>query len=131
MKQKQHLPEVQQDLQTVSDAFEQWRRARQKRDRIPEELWRAAVDLSASYPTFRIARTLRLNYTQLKERIHERVGESMSSQFVEVKVPSLFSASPCVMELRSPSGFELKIETDAALQSELVHLISCFVRQSR
>lgn len=131
MKQEQHLPEAQQDLQTVCDAFEQWRRLRQKRDRIPEDLWRAAVDLSASYSTFRIARTLRLNYTQLKERIHERECKGGSSQFIEVKAPSLFSVSSCVMELRSPCGFELKIETDAALQSELVHLISCFVSQSR
>jgi hypothetical protein len=131
MKPEQHLPEARQDLQTLCEAFEQWRRSRQKRDRIPEDLWRAAVDLSASYPTFRIARALRLNYTQLKERIQRRTARSTCSQFVEVKVPSLFSVSPCVMELRSPSGFELRVETDAALQSELVHLISCFVSQSR
>lgn len=131
MKPEQHLPEARQDLQTVCDAFEQWRRTREKRDRIPEGLWRAAVDLSARYPTFRIARTLRLNYIQLKQRIQERAGKGTSSQFVEVKMAPLFSVSPCVMELRSPSGFELRIETDASLQSQLVHLISCFVSQSR
>lgn len=131
MNPKKPQPEAHQDLHAVSDAFEQWRRSRQKRERIPEDLWRAAVDLSPSYSTFRIARTLRLNYTQLKERIQERAGKSTSPQFVEVKLPSLLSVSPSVMELRSPSGFELRIETDAALHSELVHLISCFVSLSR
>jgi hypothetical protein len=72
----EHQIEPQQHLQSVCEAFEQWRLTRQKRDRIPESLWEAAVDLSDSYPTFRIAKTLRLDYNQLKHRIQERSSRS-------------------------------------------------------
>ena len=127
----EYQTEPKQHLQSVCEAFEQWRCTRQKRDRIPESLWEAAVDLSVSYPTFRIAKILRLDYNQLKHRVQERSSQGPPSGFVEVKVQPLFSAAPCIVELRSPSGFELRIQTDATLQSQLPNLISSFVSQSR
>lgn len=126
----EHQVEPQQHLKIVCEAFEQWRSTRESRDRIPESLWNAAVDLSASYSTFRIAKTLRLDYNKLKHRIQERSSQRSPSGFVEVKVASLFSAAPCIVELRSPSGFELKIQVDATFQSQLPELVSFFVSRS-
>ena len=119
----EHTLEQQQHLQSVHEAFEQWRRTRQKKDRIPESLWEAAVDLSASYSTFRIAKTLRLDFKQLKYRIKERSCRSAPSGFVEVKAPLLFPTASCIVEIRSPCGFELKIQADTTLQSQLPDLI--------
>lgn len=123
--------EPQHHLEAVCEAFEQWRNTRQRRDRIPESLWNAAVDLSVSHSTFRIAKTLRLDYNELKHRIQERSSQSPPPGFVEVKVSPLFSAAPCIVELRSPSGFELKIQLDASIQAQLPELISSFVSQGR
>ena len=131
MKSEHHQAETQQDLQAVCDAFAKWRRSRRKREPIPEELWRAAVDLCASYPIFRIARALRLNHARLKQRVQQRAGKNTSFEFVEVKAPPLLSLSPCVVQLRSPAGFELKIEMDAAAACGLAPIISCFVSQGR
>lgn len=131
MKSEHRQVEAQQDLQAVCDAFAKWRRSRRKREPIPEDLWRAAVDLCASYPVFRIARALRLNHARLKQRVQKRPGKTTAFEFVEVKAPPLFSLSPCVVQLRSPAGFELKIELDAAAVSGLAPIISCFVSQGR
>lgn len=127
----EHTLEQQQDLQSVCEAFEQWRHTRPKKERIPESLWEAAVDLSASYSAFRIAKVLRLDFKQLKYRIKERTCRSVPSGFVEVKVPPLFTAASCIVEIRSPSGFELKIRTDATLQAQLSDLISSFMSRGR
>lgn len=127
----EHSIEPQQHLQSVRGAFEQWRRTRQTNDRIPESLWEAAVDLSVSYPAFRIAKELRLDYNKLKHRIQERSSRSEPSGFVELKVHPLFPSAPCVVEIRSPSGFEMRIQTDASLHSQLSDLVSSFVSQTR
>lgn len=121
--------EPQTRLQAACEAFDKWRRTRTKRDRIPENLWEAAVSLSASYSTFRIAKTLRLDYKELKRRIENR--SILPEGFVELNVEPLFSAAPLVVEVRSPSGFELRIHTDATFQSQLPHLIDSFVSRSR
>jgi len=127
----EHSLEPRRDLQSVCDAFEQWRRTRQTNDRIPESLWEAAADLCISYPVFRIAKALRLDYNKLKHRIQQRSSRSVPSGFVELKVHPLFSSVPCVVEIRSPSGFEMKIQTEVSLNCQLPELISSFVSQIR
>jgi hypothetical protein len=127
----EHTLEQQQDLQSVCEAFEQWRSTRMKKERIPESLWEAAVELSASYSAFRIAKTLRLDFKQLKYRIKERSCRSVPCGFVEVKASPLFSTASCIVEIRSPCGFELKIQADTALQSQLPDLISSFMSRGR
>jgi hypothetical protein len=126
-----HQSEPQARLQAACEAFDQWRHTRKKRDRIPESLWEAAVRLSDSYSTFRISKTLRLDFKELKRRIESSSSRSLPEGFVELSVEPLFSASPLVVEIRSPSGFELRIHTDATLQSQIPHLIGSFVSQSR
>ncbi|MGO9120352.1 MAG: hypothetical protein ACLQPD_22395 [Desulfomonilaceae bacterium] len=118
-------------LLPAQDAFEQWRSTRKKRDRIPESLWEAAIDLHPSYSTCRIAKALRLDFKELKRRIHERSSRSTPSEFVEMNVERLFSAGQCVIEVRSPAGFELKIQADAAFPPQLSQVISCFLSKSR
>lgn len=118
-------------LQEVSALFAQWRSTRKPRTRIPEQLWQAAVDLSPFYATHRIARALRLNYSELKDRIKKRIPQERVAEFVEVDMRQLWSASPCVLELRSPGGFELKIHNFDRIQSQLACLVNCFVGRRR
>ena len=59
-------------LTAVVNRFQQWRRSRTKAERIPEALWRAAVALYPRYSVFRIARTLRLNFVELRDRVHPK-----------------------------------------------------------
>ena len=123
--------ETQSRLQEVSAIFAHWRRNGKPRNRIPEELWQAAVDLAPCCSTHRIAKALRLNYTELKHRIGKRLSEEHPAQFVEIDMRQLWSTAPCVLELRSPTGFELKIHNVERLQPQLTSLVSCFLGQRR
>lgn len=123
--------ELQPRMQAVSALFDQWRSTRKKKDRIPEILWEAAADLSSSYSTCQISKALRLDFKELKRRIHDRSRRTAPSEFVELKVERLFSSGTCVMEVRSPAGFELKIQTDAALPPQCMQLLSCFLDHGR
>ena len=123
--------ESQAKMLAVSVLFDQWRSTRKKRDRIPESLWEAAVDLSTSCTTFRIAKTLKLDFKELRRRIRERSPQESSPEFVELNVERVFSASQCVVAVRSPTGFEIRIQTGAAFPPQCVQLLSCFLDRSR
>lgn len=123
--------EARASLEAVRDAFEQWRSTRDKRGRVPESLWEAAVSLSAFYSAFRISKTLRLNYRELRHRIGLHSSRNGPSQFVELNVEHIFSSGQCFMELRSPGGFEIKIRTMATFPPRLTELIRCFMDHGR
>ena len=123
--------ESQEKMLAASVLFNQWRSTRKKRDRIPEGLWEAAADLSPSYSTCQISKALRLDFKELKRRIRDRSSTKAPSGFVELKVERLFSTGQLVMEVRSPAGFELKIQTDAALPPQCTQLLSCFLDRAR
>ncbi|MHB8974956.1 MAG: hypothetical protein ACYC4N_31395, partial [Pirellulaceae bacterium] len=56
-------------LTEAQRSFMQWRRTRTRRERIPERLWRMAVDAAMVGGVSVAARRLRLNPTHLKERL--------------------------------------------------------------
>jgi hypothetical protein len=60
-------------LEGVRRRFEDWRRVRKVRSRIPERLWAAAVKMAGRYGLHRTARALRVDYYSLKKRV-EREG---------------------------------------------------------
>jgi hypothetical protein len=122
--------ETQSRLQEVTAIFARWRSTRRLRSRIPEQLWQAAVDLAPFYSTHQIARALRLNYTELKQRIKKHLPqEEHAAEFIEIDMRQLLPTAPCVLELRSPTGFELKIHNFDRIPSQLAPLISCFLGQ--
>jgi hypothetical protein len=123
--------ETQSRLQEVSAIFAQWRSTRTPRSRIPEQLWQAAVDLAPLYSTHHIARTLRLNYTELKHRIRKQPSQEQGAEFIEIDMRQLLPTAPCILELRSPMGFELRIQNVDRIESHLALLISCFLGQQR
>ena len=57
------------DLAGVRRRLEGWRRTREKRGRIPESLWAAAVKVAGGHGINRTATVLRLDYYSLKERV--------------------------------------------------------------
>ena len=128
---KPNEAEARASLETVRAAFEQWRSTREKRSRIPENLWEAAVSLSPFYSALCISKTLRLNYRELRHRIGMHSSRNGPYQFVELNVEHVFSSGQCFMELRSPAGFEIKIRTMAAFPHQLTQLIGCFMDHGR
>ena len=101
---------------TLSEArsqFERWRTSRKRGTRIPEGLWRAAVEAARDHGVSKAAQTLGLDYYGLKKRLESTaaVSESEGSTgpgFVEI--PLFASAPECVLELEDAEGARLRIE---------------------
>ena len=58
-------------LEGLRRRFEDWRRTRKVRSRIPEPLWASAVKLAGRYGIHRTAKALRVDYYALKKRVEE------------------------------------------------------------
>jgi hypothetical protein len=50
-------------LEEVRVDFETWRKIKKGRQPISDQLWQAAFNLSKKYSFYKIAKTLRLDYT--------------------------------------------------------------------
>ena len=95
--------------------FEQFRSSHPLRTRIPEALWRAAVELASQHGLNAVAHPLRLDYMGLKRRLADisEVSEkkkTRTSGFVELVAPYAAAGAECVIEFESRSGGKMRIQ---------------------
>ncbi len=95
--------------------FEQFRSSHPLRTRIPEALWRAAVELARQHGLNAVAHPLRLDYTGLKRRLADisEVSEKKKARtpgFVELVAPYAAAGAECVIEFESQSGGKMRIQ---------------------
>jgi hypothetical protein len=85
------------------------------RGRIPEALWRAAVELARARGAGSVAEALRLNEGSLKRRMKTSRGQaaakgpSGSPAFVEVEFPSAGSSRDSVVQVEDRTGTRLTV----------------------
>jgi hypothetical protein len=138
-------------LESVRDRFEQWRETRKnRRERIPEDLWSAAVRLCDQYSVNRISRTLGLNYNDLKKRIpaclHACLSKTACSQathrqnqkaytkrnklsstaFIEVDWRNGFPSSECIIEMDDAYGSKMRMSFKGRTELDLLELGKAF-----
>jgi hypothetical protein len=118
------------DLQHVIHQFQQWRGGRQKIERIPEPLWQAAASLYPRYSVFRIARALRLDFVDIRDRIHgnRKQGRGLKPtrgaatgsatdglHFMELPAATVSSGEECQLQVRiGPRGTRMSIRLKGA-----------------
>ena len=113
-------------LTEVQSRFAAWRKTRQHRSRIPEELWAAAVRLSNKHSIHKISRALRLSSADLKERIEQshRVPDIIKStpslDFIPIDIAPTQLAE-CIVEMEHRNGNKMRMHfkgnADLDLQS--------------
>jgi hypothetical protein len=116
------------DIDAVRSRFEQWRRTRQGKAPIPDELWSAAIELARRNGINRTAAPLRLDGGKLK-RLMLAAGRSSRRtappKFVELMppaaVPSGSGVAECTLELEGHSR-KLRIHCKGASAAELAAL---------
>ena len=123
-------------LEEVAEHFAQWRRRKQKGDRIPEPLWSEALGLLGTYGVSQVTRTLRLSGTDLNKRRRQigagqrRQGAGGETAFVEID-PLVMDqasgpeASAVWMELERPDGLRLRIRPTGG--AEMLALVERFM----
>jgi len=104
-------------LKDLRRRFEQWRRTRKVRARIPEPLWASAVKLAGRYGIHRTAKALRVDYYALKKRAEVAPAATAGkvsagdagARFLELPAAAWAGGGECTLELEDAGGAKLRV----------------------
>jgi hypothetical protein len=111
-------------LEDTKGRFEEWRRNRKGKARIPAELWSAAVEVARKEGVNRTARELHVAWDDLKRRMAttaEVRRRPDSPVFVELVPPQTQQVPECTLEVEGRQG-KLRIQLKGASASDLATL---------
>ena len=122
-------------LEGLRRRFERWRGTHRPRSRIPESLWGSAVKMAGMYGLHRTAKSLRLDYYVLKERIEvlkkrvERDRHALADRskkgvtaFVELTPPPFVGACECTLDLENADGAKMRVHLTSTTMPDLAAL---------
>lgn len=114
------------DLARASERFAQWRGSRVLGERIPESLWRCAVDLAGRYGVSRTASALRVGYYELQKRLATAShGVQAASPVAFVELPPV-TVGACLIEFENASGSRMRVQLQGSQLPDLVALARSF-----
>ncbi len=105
-------------LEKVQQLFADWRNNRTGRSRIPDNLWQAAADLhhAQGLSINKIAHSLRLNHTALKQKIYNAIHcTTVDSPEEDDDSPLFIEITPapedtnCIIEMENQAGFKMRM----------------------
>ena len=106
----------------VRTRFEEWRKNRQGKSPIPDELWSAAAELARKDGVSRTAAELRLDGGKLKRLMGAKATlRKPVPTFVELLTPRAISIPECTIELEGRHG-TVRIQLKGASASDLAAL---------
>ena len=119
------------DLRTLRRRLDAWRaRCRGPQGRIPEALWRAAVERARREGVKPVAAALRLKVAALRRRVATtaapRPAPPVTPAFVELGLVA--PAASCQLEIEAPDGAKLSIRITGPLP-DLAGLLATFGRR--
>ena len=137
---------IENTLEDVKNRFEQWRKTKAHRDRIPEELWDAAVGLTSAYPLALIVKILHLDFKDLKERMRKNgtqpeaqpqksvahAADASKALFMEVPLSAISSYVPgqleCdCLEIVRTDGAKMRLQAGSFGRFDVKTLIDAFL----
>ena len=125
-------------LEAVEKRFQRWRDGHEGRERIPEELWSAAVAAARVHGVHSTARRLHLEYLKLKgfaDSSASRRRKASSAvktvvkrtpQFVELTSAAM-GQPRCTVQLHNTAGATLRIELQGGDLSALSGITHAFM----
>jgi hypothetical protein len=128
MKTKSPLPA---EVDELRQRLERWRQRPRHPRRLPEPIWAAATDLAGAYGISALARSLRLSYDTLKQRVlaaGPAGARTPKPGFVEVAWVPPACGSECTVELKDRRGSTMSIRLAAGAAGQVVALAQAFWR---
>jgi hypothetical protein len=132
----QELVDGTNDLEQLRRRFEEFRNRRRSRGRLPDTLWKEAVEVARGYGLNPTAQVLRLDYNRLKKRLtatpdraKRKKEERSAPAFVELMGPAPGGTSDCQIEVESDRGAKLRLQLKGIATSELASLIRTLIGQ--
>jgi transposase-like protein len=133
--QKKAKPALPVAVKQLRRRIDEWRTIRERRTRMPPELWAEAVALARSEGAYPVARALGVNFEALKRRVAEAsasptAAASPTSEFVEMARMHVMAASPsstgAVVELEDGARrLVVRLPAEAAL--DVARVVAAFV----
>ena len=118
-------------LKNARRQFERWRRTRKVGTRVPEPLWKLAVKTAGTFGISRTARTLGVDYYNLKKRTEADSSLAVpdgaaAATFFELASPAGQVSVECIMDLEDPGGANMRIHLKGADVPDLSELSRSF-----
>lgn len=121
-------------LAQLKEQFDQWRAARRKGEKIPAQMWEAAISATAGHGVYPVSRALKLDYAALKRRAAESEGSAgtPTPRFVELAVPHglpVLTQGPepqCVVEMANANGATMRLQLHGGALASLPALCQAF-----
>jgi len=109
-----------------------WRESHRPRSRIPGRLWESAVQVAGQCGLNRTAKTLHLDYYDLKKRLEAAsIKQGSVQSFIELS-PAVSGPTPeCVIELETRNGAKMRVHIKGMGVPDLNTLSSTFWRSKR
>ena len=120
-------------LSEVKKQFKIWRRTRKSPRPIPEQLWEAAVGLTANHSISHISKELVVDYSALKKRvlIKKKDGADKMSPtgFIELNLEPPAAVSECIVEMQDLLGSKMRMHFRGKTDFDLLELAKAFWRK--
>jgi hypothetical protein len=129
---KRFQPDASKLIDCLKRRFDKWRKFRKPRSRIPERLWKAAIQTAQQCGLNRTAKALHLDYYTLKQRIEASSGiQESAPAFIELSPADSGATPECVIELENRNGSKMRIQIKGMGAPDLNALSSAFWRGKR
>jgi len=115
---RKQIKELPAEIKLVRGQLDEWRKQRQRGQRIPKEVWSAAVQASRRHGLNRVSTALGLDYSCLKRRAGKcQAGKTKEMVATDTLFVEVASAAPeetdsnagCVVELEKGNGVRMRI----------------------
>ncbi len=117
-------------LREVKEQFKNWRRTRKSHRRIPEELWQAAISLTANHSISQISKELVVDYTALKKRVpikKKNTAAKMSpAGFIELNLEPPAAVTECIVDMEDNLGAKMRMHIRGKTDFDLLELAKAF-----
>jgi hypothetical protein len=119
-----------QTLSQVKEQFKTWRKTRKSPRPIPENLWAAAVGLTAKHAISQISKELVLDYSALKNRAAIKKKDAAVSanppDFIEVNLEPPAAVAECIVEMQDIRGAKMRMHFRGKTDFDLLQLAKAF-----
>jgi len=103
----------------LTKQIESWRQTREKRTRMPEDLWVEAVGVAQKHGIWKVSNATRISYESLKARM-ERVEPPVSGVAVDAGGSGFVSVAPAPQIFGTPEPVATEVELVAVDGARLV-----------
>jgi len=117
-------------LSEVKEQFKNWRRTRKSPRPIPDNLWQAAVSLTAKHCLSKISKELVLDYTALKKRVpikkKNTAAKISPAGFIELNLEPAAAVTECIVDMEDNLGAKMRMHIRGKTDFDLLELAKAF-----